>query len=168
MILGQDCYHGEGQATGLCFGVHPGCRVPPSLRNILKECQDQIKTPNGTLTTDLEHWAKQGVLLLNCALTVRQASPGSHLRFWKPFMEQLITKLSRSNQGLIFLLWGSFAKEKKTIMPTAIQEKHYFLACNHPSPLSANRGGWFKNNHFKETNQILEKDNKAPIHWLTN
>lgn len=171
VIIGQDCYHGQGQATGLCFGVHNGVKVPPSLRNIIKECRNQINQekkdtipPEATLDTSLEHWAKQGVLLLNCALTVRQACPGSHLLIWKPFIQDLIQKIAESQHHLVFLLWGTFAKNKTKFLHQTTHT-HHLLSCNHPSPLSANRGGWFGNNHFIEANQLLQKHHRVDIQW---
>ena len=162
IIIGQDCYHGPDQATGLCFAVPEGHKIPPSLRNIIKECRHQYGD-NITIPSNLIDWANQGVLLLNCALTVRQACPGSHLNIWKPFIESLLQQLSTQVDSIIFLLWGGFAKNKKKTISSI--EKHYVLEANHPSPLSANRGGWFQNDHFLQVNTILKKSGRPTITW---
>lgn len=162
IILGQDCYHGPDQATGLCFAVPNGSKIPPSLRNIIKECRSQCGNEN-VFSTDLIHWAKQGILLLNCALTVRQSGPGSHLAIWKPFIEELLQNISEQVNNMIFLLWGGFAKNKRGNIKSI--DTHHLLEANHPSPLSANRGGWFGNDHFNQVNQILKTRHKTPIQW---
>ncbi len=163
-IIGQDPYHGKGQAHGLSFSVQDDVKIPPSLKNIFQELKyeynDFIIPVNGNLTK----WAEQGVLMLNSSLTVIENKPNSHQSIWTPFTNIIIKKISEKNNGCVFMLWGNDAKKyikKKTI---DIQ-KHYILEASHPSPLSANKGGWFGNNHFKLTNQYLELHNKKIINW---
>ena len=161
VILGQDCYHGEGQAHGLCFSVQDNIKLPPSLRNIYKELESDINfisPKNGNLTK----WAEQGILLLNSSLTVRESSPCSHIKLWEKYTDNIIKKISDVNDKTIFILWGNFAKKKKKLINT---EKHIILEANHPSPLSANRGGWFGCKHFSKSNEILESLNKDKIDW---
>lgn len=162
VIIGQDPYHGPNQANGLCFSVKDGLPHPPSLINIFKE----IKTDIGTdipKSGNLERWADQGVLLLNATLTVRAHEPGSHQKNgWEHFTDAVIKKLSDESDGLIFLLWGGFAKKKVAIID---QKKHHVLTSGHPSPLSANRGYWFGNKHFSSANDILNSVNKDIIFW---
>ncbi|SDH01128.1 uracil-DNA glycosylase [Psychroflexus sediminis] len=162
VILGQDPYHGPGQAHGLSFSVPKGIPMPPSLLNIYKELKDDLNialSPNG----NLESWAHQGVLLLNATLTVRANGPGSHQKKgWEIFTDEVIKKLSSEKQGIIFLLWGGFAKKKAQLIDAS---KHHILTSGHPSPLSANRGYWFGNKHFSQTNKILKKQNEVPILW---
>lgn len=160
VILGQDPYHQKGQAMGLSFSVPENIKLPPSLKNIYKELENDcnIIHNNG----DLTEWAKQGVLLLNTALTVRESCPNSHQKYWKPFTDNLITYISENREGVIFLLWGGNAKDKRKLIDI---NKHYVLEANHPSPLSANRGGWFGCKHFSKTNEILKKNNKKEIRW---
>lgn len=162
VIIGQDPYHGANQANGLCFSVQDGIKHPPSLFNIFKELQtdcDKSYPESG----NLEPWAKQGVLLLNATLTVRESMPGSHQKKgWETFTDNVIKILSKEKDGLVFLLWGGFAKKKARLIDA---NKHHVLNSGHPSPLSANRGFWFGNKHFSKTNAILrEKDNKT-IDW---
>jgi len=161
VILGQDPYHGEGQAHGLCFSVPNGVSHPPSLVNIFKELNSDlgIKIPkNG----NLEKWAKNGVLLLNATLTVRQNQAGSHQKKgWEDFTDSVIKKISINHSGIVFLLWGNFAIAKEKIIDT---EKHFILKSVHPSPLSAFRG-FFGCHHFSKTNQILNSINKNEIDW---
>ena len=161
VILGQDPYHGKGQAHGLSFSVPTGITVPPSLKNIFKELQQDLKlTPpnNGNLTK----WAKQGVLLLNSTLTVREKEAGSHQKLgWEGFTDSVISKLSSKKDGLIFLLWGAFAQKKSVLIDT---KKHYILKTTHPSPFSAYRG-FLGCRHFSKTNEILTKNNQKPIDW---
>ncbi len=161
VIIGQDCYHGENQAIGLCFGVNNNTTIPPSLRNIAKEIKNDIG--EDLTNTSLETWAKQGVLLLNSALTVHKNLPGSHLKIWQLYTDKIIKELSLINNNTVFLLWGNYAKQKKKIINK--EGEHYILESSHPSPLSANRGGWFGNNHFTMTNNYLISKGKEPIRW---
>ena len=160
VLLGQDPYHQKGQAMGLSFSVPENIKIPPSLVNIYKELKTDcnIEHTNG----DLTNWAKQGVLLLNTSLTVRESCPNSHQKYWRPFTDNLIKYISDNKEGIVFLLWGNNAKDKKKLIDF---EKHYILEANHPSPLSANRGGWFGCKHFSKTNNILEKNGKTKILW---
>lgn len=162
VILGQDPYHGDGQAHGLCFSVPQNCPPPPSLVNIFKEIQDDLgilPPPNGKLN----RWAAQGVLLLNATLTVRAHQAGSHQnKGWEQFTDQVINILSTKKEGLVFLLWGSYAKKKGAKINTT---KHLVLQSGHPSPLSANRGLWFGNKHFSKCNNYLKKGNNKEINW---
>lgn len=162
VIIGQDPYHGPGQAHGLCFSVLDGVKYPPSLDNIFKE----IKTDLGYAypkSGNLTSWAEQGVLLLNATLTVRKGEANSHQNIgWQKFTDAVIEKLSSENEGIVFLLWGGFAKKKgQKINKT----KHHVLTCGHPSPLSANKGHWFGNQHFSKTNELLKQMGKVPINW---
>lgn len=162
VILGQDPYHSLGQAHGLCFSVNSGVPFPPSLKNIFKELKEDI---NFTIPVsgNLEHWSKQGVLLLNATLTVEQGKAGSHQKKgWETFTDAVIQEISTQKEGVIFLLWGGFAKQKIKLIN---QEKHFVLTSGHPSPLSANKGHWFGNKHFSKVNAILEKQNKKIIQW---
>lgn len=162
VILGQDPYHGPGQAHGLSFSVPKGIPMPPSLINIYRELKADIniEIPNHG---NLEAWAYQGVLLLNAALTVRAHEAGSHQnKGWEVFTDEVIKKLSEQKQGVVFLLWGGFAKRKSKLIDAS---KHHILTSGHPSPLSANRGYWFGNKHFSLTNTLLKKQNKTPILW---
>lgn len=162
VILGQDPYHGPGQAHGLCFSVMKGVAPPPSLVNIYKEIKTDIgelHASNGNLTA----WADQGVLLLNATLTVRAHQAGSHQnKGWEQFTDRVITELSKKRDGLVFLLWGGYAKKKGRHID---QNRHLVLSCGHPSPLSANRGYWFGNKHFSKTNNYLQESNRIPIIW---
>lgn len=162
VILGQDPYHGIGQAHGLCFSVNPGIPQPPSLVNIFKEIQADlgIQPP---ADGNLLRWAQQGVLMLNATLTVRAHEAGSHQRKgWEIFTDAVIKHLSDERKDLVFLLWGGYAKKKGARIDTA---RHKVLATGHPSPLSANRGYWFGNKHFSKTNEYLKKIGKSPIVW---
>lgn len=162
VIIGQDPYHGPNQANGLCFSVNEGVAHPPSLTNIFKELENDIKKayPN---SGNLKPWAEQGVLLLNATLTVRANQAGSHQKQgWETFTDTLIQKLSQEQHNLIFLLWGGFAKKKSRLIDA---DKHHILSSGHPSPLSANRGYWFGNRHFSSTNEILSDNGKSPILW---
>lgn len=162
VILGQDPYHGPGQAMGLCFSVQPGVSPPPSLNNIFKEQVTDVGiSPPGH--GDLTAWAKQGVFLLNAALSVRAHQANSHSKIgWHTFTDAVIKKLSMEKEGLVFLLWGGFAKKKAPLIDAG---KHHILTSGHPSPLSANRGYWFGNKHFSKTNALLESMGKQPIVW---
>ena len=160
VIIGQDPYHGKGEAHGLCFSVKDGVTVPPSLRNIKKELKSDLEQEfDGG---DLTHWAKQGVLLLNASLSVREKSPNSHELIWKEYTNRIIKEISIRCSDVIFILWGRYAQSKKKYIDL---EKHYILEANHPSPLSANRGGFFGCKHFSKSNEILEKLGKEPIMW---
>lgn len=161
VLIGQDPYHGIGQANGLCFSVNPGVIFPPSLRNIIKELQSDLAfdTP---MTGDLTPWGKQGVLLLNATLTVRQKEAGSHQNLgWELFTDQLIQYISEHKKGVIFLLWGAFAQKKITLIDV---EKHHILSCGHPSFASSHKK-WFGNKHFSKTNEILISMHQKPIQW---
>ena len=159
-IWGQDPYHNRGEAMGLCFSVPSTVKIPPSLRNIYKELESDlnIKKDSG----DLSLWAEQGVLLLNSALTVREHCPNSHQKHWRNFTNHAIEYLSNNTSGVVFILWGNNAKQKEKLIDTS---KHHILKATHPSPLSANRGGFFGCKHFSQTNQILENQNMTPIQW---
>ncbi|MDC7998346.1 uracil-DNA glycosylase [Gilvibacter sediminis] len=162
VIIGQDPYHGPGQAEGLCFSVPPGIAIPPSLVNIYKELQSDIgfTPPNHG---NLKHWSDQGVLLLNATLTVRAHQAGSHQnKGWEQFTDAVIQKLNEKQEGLVFLLWGGYAKKKGRKIN---RDKHLVLETGHPSPLSVNRGYWFGNKHFSKTNDYLETRGTAPINW---
>lgn len=161
VILGQDPYHGPGQAHGLSFSVPEGIRQPPSLQNIFKELRDDIgcSLPQ---SGDLSPWARQGVLLLNAFLTVRHRQPGSHRDAgWQSFTDSVIERLSNHRQGLVFLLWGSFARSKKDLIDP---ERHHILEAPHPSPFSAHRG-FFGCRHFSKTNALLQNQGRTPIQW---
>lgn len=161
VIIGQDPYHGEGQANGLCFSVRPGVRMPPSLLNIFKEIQNDLGKPipsNG----DLERWATQGVLLLNATLTVRASTPGSHQnKGWEKFTDAVIQTISAEKENLVFLLWGAFAQKKATLIDSS---KHLILQSAHPSPFSADRG-FFGNKHFSKANAYLKSKGLKEIDW---
>jgi uracil-DNA glycosylase len=162
VIIGQDPYHGPGQANGLCFSVHDGIPHPPSLVNIFKELETDIKKPYPQ-SGDLSHWAKQGVLLINATLTVRAHQAGSHQRKgWETFTDAVIKTISGQKEGVVFLLWGGFAKSKGKLIDTS---KHLILISGHPSPLSANRGYWFGNKHFSKTNNYFLQRGENPIEW---
>ncbi len=162
VILGQDPYHGPGQAHGLCFSVPEGVLQPPSLQNIFKEIQSDIGTPVPK-SGNLERWANQGVLLLNATLTVRANQAGSHQnKGWETFTDAVIRLLATKKEHLVFLLWGSYAQRKGAFIDT---QKHLVLKCVHPSPLSANHGGWFGNHHFSQTNQYLCGHGLEKIIW---
>lgn len=160
VILGQDPYHGAGQAMGLSFSVPANVPAPPSLKNIFKEIHDDLGiTMSGY--PDLEKWARQGVLLLNAVLTVRAGEPASHSGIgWTEFTDAVIKYISDHRSGVVFLLWGSFARSKKALIDTS---RHYVLEAAHPSPLA--RGAFFGCRHFSKTNEILTKEGKAPIDW---
>ncbi len=162
VLLGQDPYHNEGQAHGLAFSVNNGISIPPSLKNIFKEIQEDI---GGTIPESgkLKRWAKQGVLLLNAVLTVKANTPRSHRKKgWEIFTNNIIQKISEHSEGIVFMLWGEEARKKAKLIN---DNKHLILESGHPSPLSANRGHWFGNKHFSKANQYLFKTNKTPIQW---
>jgi len=162
VILGQDPYHGAGQANGLCFAVNNGVRLPPSVQNIYKEVESDMghktKFPNG----DLEEWAKQGVLLLNATLTVKGSSPGSHQKVgWEDFTDAVIRALSEKKEHLVFILWGAYAQKKGVVIDTA---KHLIIKSPHPSPFSA-YSGFFGSKPFSKCNDYLQCQNIQPIDW---
>lgn len=161
VILGQDPYHGAGQANGLCFSVNEGIPFPPSLMNIFKEIEADCGTripKNG----DLTRWSNQGVLLLNATLTVRAASAGSHQkRGWEEFTDAAIRELAKRRENIVFILWGSYAQKKGAFID---REKHLVLSSPHPSPLSAYQG-FFGNHHFTRANEYLKAHNKEEIIW---
>jgi len=162
VIIGQDPYHGENQANGLCFSVHDGVTHPPSLINIFKEIETDIGKPYPK-SGNLEKWADQGVLLINATLTVRAHEAGSHQRKgWEQFTDAVIQKISEQKEHVVFLLWGGFAKKKGAKIDAS---KHHILTSGHPSPLSANRGYWFGNKHFSKTNEYLRSIGKTKINW---
>ncbi|HON69640.1 MAG TPA: uracil-DNA glycosylase [Tenuifilum sp.] len=161
VILGQDPYHGPGQAHGLCFSVPKGTPAPPSLQNIFKEINSDLGLPIPN-HGNLEKWAKQGVLLLNATLTVRANQAGSHQnKGWETFTDAAIKALSDQHKGLVFILWGNYAQAKTCIIDT---NKHFILTAPHPSPLSASRG-FFGCKHFSKTNRLLTSIGKEPIDW---
>ncbi|MDL2308535.1 uracil-DNA glycosylase [Bacteroidales bacterium OttesenSCG-928-B11] len=161
VLLGQDPYHDNGQAHGLCFSVQDGIAHPRSLINIFKELRDDIGKPI-PISGNLEDWAKQGVLLLNATLTVRAHQAGSHQgKGWETFTDAVIRRLSEKHYGLIFLLWGRYAQDKIALIDTS---KHHILKTVHPSPLSANRG-FFGCKHFSTTNSLLREMGKKEIIW---
>ena len=161
VILGQDPYHGDGQAHGLCFSVPDGVTKPPSLVNIYKELSTDLGIPLPA-SGNLEKWAKQGVLLLNATLTVRANQAGSHQRRgWENFTDEVIRQLSARHSGLVFILWGSYAQAKETLIDTT---KHVVLKAVHPSPLSVYRG-FFGCRHFSKTNEILLSKGKEGVDW---
>lgn len=162
VILGQDPYHGIGQAHGLSFSVLPGVKIPPSLQNIFKEIKADIGVENSPNFGDLTHWAEQGILLLNAALTVRNGEPMSHAKIgWAEFTDAVIKTISDKKENVIFLLWGKFAQDKQVLINT---DSHYILKAAHPSPLSAHNG-FFGCKHFSKTNEILVKQGENPIDW---
>ncbi len=161
VVIGQDPYHGKGQAHGLCFSVNENIKMPPSLVNIFKEIKDDlgVEVP---IHGNLENWAKQGVLLLNAILTVRTRQPGSHQnKGWETFTDAAIRSLSENRENLVFLLWGSYAQRKGAVIN---QSRHLVLESAHPSPFSAHRG-FFGNRHFSKANAYLMKHNIEPIRW---
>lgn len=172
VILGQDPYHGEGQAEGLCFSVKTGIALPPSLINIFKEVKDDIGTRPQIIKDlqgkdmydgSLRRWAEQGVFLLNTCLSVRQHEAFSHSRQgWESFTDAVIKIISEKQEHVAFMLWGGPARSKKKIIDTS---KHLVLESVHPSPLSANRGGWFGNHHFSRCNAWLQERGLMPIVW---
>lgn len=161
VILGQDPYHGKGQAHGLCFSVPEGVPPPPSLVNIFKEIKNDLNVPI-PVTGNLVKWAKQGVLLLNALLTVRANQPASHHHIgWENFTDKVIQKLSDEKSGIVFLLWGRFAQDKSSLIDPA---RHHILKAAHPSPFSANNG-FFGCKHFSRTNELLVAQGNTPVDW---
>lgn len=162
VILGQDPYHGPGQANGLCFSVNRGIQAPPSLINIFKEIQTDFNLPAPPADTDLSRWARQGVLLLNSTLTVEAHKPTSHQgRGWERFTDNVIRALNQHRKGLVFILWGSYAIKKGSFID---RNKHLVITSPHPSPLSAYRG-FFGSRPFSRANEYLKQQNLAPIDW---
>ncbi|MDF4202861.1 uracil-DNA glycosylase [Maribacter sp. SA7] len=162
VIIGQDPYHGPDQANGLCFSVKDGIKHPPSLINIFKEIESDLNIPYPE-SGNLERWAEQGVLLLNATLTVRAHEAGSHQKHgWEVFTDAVISKLSENSENIVFMLWGGFAKKKAKLIDA---KKHILLTSGHPSPLSANRGYWFGNQHFSSCNKILDDLGNKSIAW---
>jgi uracil-DNA glycosylase len=161
VIIGQDPYHGAGQANGLCFSVREDVRMPPSLVNIFKEIQNDLRKPIPK-SGDLTRWAEQGVLLLNATLTVRASSAGSHQnKGWESFTDAVIKKISDEKENVVFLLWGSYAQKKGEVID---RKKHHVLMSAHPSPFSADRG-FFGNKHFSKTNEYLRSKGLKEINW---
>lgn len=162
VIIGQDPYHEPGQAMGLSFSVPDGVPMPPSLINIFKEVTADLGIPF-PLSGNLTRWAEQGVMLLNATLTVRAHQAGSHQRQgWETFTDAVIKLLSEEREHLVFILWGGYARSKAPLIDAS---KHLVLQAVHPSPLSANRGGWFGNRHFSKTNAYLTQYGMTPINW---
>jgi len=162
VILGQDPYHGPGQANGLCFSVNDNIPMPPSLQNIFKEIQTDLGKPFPP-SGNLERWAGQGVLLLNAVLTVRRGEANSHQgKGWELFTDAVIQKISDEKKDVVFLLWGGPAKKKGARVD---RSRHLVLESGHPSPLSANKGHWFGNRHFSRANEFLTSKGKKLIQW---
>ena len=161
VVIGQDPYHGPGQANGLCFSVGDGVQFPPSLRNIFKEIHDELGTPVPA-SGNLDRWAEQGVLLLNATLTVREGQPNSHSdRGWQTFTDAVVEALADTKEGVVYMLWGSFAQKKGAKVDPA---RNCILKAAHPSPLSAHNG-FFGCGHFKKANEYLAGIGKKPIDW---
>ena len=162
VIIGQDPYHDFNQANGLCFSVNDAVKHPPSLLNIFKEIENDLGIPH-PISGNLMRWAEQGVLLLNATLTVRSHISGSHQKKgWEIFTNEIIKQISDNKKGVVFLLWGGYAKQKIKFINI---KNHVVLTTGHPSPLSANRGYWFGNGHFSKTNYLLEQASLAPVIW---
>ncbi len=161
VIIGQDPYHAPGQANGLCFSVNDGVRIPPSLVNIFKEIETDLGVPR-PMSGNLERWAAQGVLLLNATLTVRSDEAGSHQKKgWEEFTDSIIAHLNSERENLVFMLWGSYAQKKGSVIDTA---RHLVLRSVHPSPLSA-YNGFFGCKHFSEANEYLREHGGVEVHW---
>jgi uracil-DNA glycosylase len=161
VLIGQDPYHGPGQAHGLCFSVNDGIRQPPSLQNIFKELETDIPGFRAPQSGNLERWAQQGVLMLNAVLTVEAGQPGSHKPFgWESFTDAVIKLISDKKEHVVFLLWGNYAFGKEPLIDTS---KHLVLKAAHPSPLA--RGAFFGSKHFSQTNKYLESKQVKPIDW---
>ena len=162
VIIGQDPYHEPGQAHGLSFSVPDGMRLPPSLINILREIENDLGS-RPSQQGDLSRWASQGVMLLNATLTVRAHVAGSHQRQgWETFTDAVISTLNAGKEHLVFLRWGGFARSKASLIDA---DRHLVLQAAHPSPLSANRGGWFGNHHFSLANRYLQAHGMTPVEW---
>ena len=161
VILGQDPYHGEGEANGLCFAVSNGIKLPPSLQNIYKELESDLGIPRANVG-NLECWAKEGVLLLNSVLTVEKDKPASHKGIgWEMFTDAIIKKINEKEEPVVFILWGNFARSKKSLITNP---KHYVVESTHPSPFSAHNG-FFGSKPFSKTNDFLKKNNIKEIDW---
>jgi uracil-DNA glycosylase len=166
VIIGQDPYHGTGEANGLCFSVNDGIKIPPSLRNIFRELNEDLGSIFLPTSGNLERWAKQGVLLLNASFSVQKDKPNSHKHLkWNLFTDAVIQKISEDKENVVFLLWGSFAQKKGLKID---RTKHLVLESGHPSPMSANQGKWFGNKHFSKTNLYLEEKGIRRIEWNPN
>ena len=162
VIIGQDPYHGSGQANGLAFSVNPETPLPPSLKNIFKELALDLQIPPPQ-KGDLSTWASQGVLLLNATLSVQEAHAGSHQKQgWEQFTDYTIRTISKHTTNIVFLLWGSYARKKRKLIDA---NTHLILESGHPSPLSANRGFWFGNRHFSKANTYLKLNMRQAIDW---
>ena len=165
VIIGQDPYHGINEANGLSFSVNDGVKIPPSLRNIFREMNTDLGTVFLPSSGNLKQWAKQGVLLLNAALSVRIDHPNSHKHLkWDVFTDAVIQKISDEKENIVFLLWGEFAKKKGSKIN---RSKHLVLESGHPSPMSANQGKWFGNRHFSQTNLYLTEHDKNGVDWFS-
>ena len=163
VIIGQDPYHGDGEANGLCFSVNEGVKIPPSLRNIFREINDDFGRIFFPTSGNLEHWAKQGVLLLNTSLSVRKDQPNSHKHLkWNVLTDAVIEKIAKEKKQVVFLLWGNFAHKKGLKID---RNKHLVLESGHPSPMSANQGKWFGNKHFSQCNEYLKAKGLSVIEW---
>jgi len=163
VIIGQDPYHGEGEANGLSFSVNDNVKIPPSLRNIFREINSDFDSVFMPSSGNLERWAAQGVLLLNASLTVRKDSPNSHKHLkWNVFTDAVIQAISEQKEDVVFLLWGAFAQKKGIKIE---RSKHHVLETGHPSPMSANQGKWFGNKHFSKTNSFLKSKGISEIKW---
>lgn len=162
VIIGQDPYHGAGQANGLCFSVSDGIKIPPSLLNIFKEIQTDLGKPIPK-SGNLERWASQGVLMLNATLTVRAATAGSHQnKGWEQFTDAVIRVLNNEKQHLVYMLWGSYAQKKGSFVDS---KNNLVLTAKHPSPMAANYGGWFGCKHFSQANTYLQNEGLKEIEW---
>ena len=162
VILGQDPYHQKSQAMGLAFSIFSDCKIPPSLRNIIKEINNEYTDPEiNNNNGNLMYLVEQGVLLLNSSLTVFDSKPGCHMKYWEEFTDKIIEHLSTNNENIVFMLWGNFSRSKKKFIDTS---KHYILETTHPSPLSANKG-FLGSNHFKQCNEYLESKKIKSIVW---
>ena len=163
VIIGQDPYHGDGEANGLCFSVNDGVKIPPSLKNIFAEINSDFDSIFLPTNGNLDRWAEQGILLLNAGLTVRKDEANSHKHLkWNVFTDNLINYISDNYENVVFMLWGSFAQKKGLKIN---REKHLVLETGHPSPLSANRGFWFGNKHFSQANNYFKSIGKTQIDW---
>lgn len=159
VIIGQDCYHGKGQANGLCFSVDSNIANPPSLKNIITEMSNDGYSRT---SSDFSGLASQGVLFLNSALTVLEGQPESHIKLWVKFTDSVIKTISNEKEHVVFILWGNYAIDKQKLVDP---KKHCIITGKHPSPLSANRGGFFGGNYFSKTNRYLEQTSQKPIDW---
>jgi uracil-DNA glycosylase len=163
VIIGQDPYHGEGEANGLCFSVNENMKIPPSLRNIFRELNSDLDSLFLPTSGNLERWAKQGILLLNATLSVQKDKPNSHKHLnWEKFTDAIIQEISDKKSNVVFLLWGNFAHKKGLKID---RTKHLVLESGHPSPMSANQGKWFGNKHFSKTNNYLKSKGIQEINW---